>query len=61
MEKFILFYKEPEERPIFETVEEMLKWNDLYALTQRTLEQELIDAGLSARLISELVTVSISL
>ncbi|XP_078179315.1 farnesylcysteine lyase [Carex rostrata] len=57
LEKFILFYKEPEERPIFETVEEMLKWNDLYALTQRTLEQELIDAGLSARLISELVTV----
>lgn len=57
----MLYYKEPEERPVFETVEEMLKWNDLYALTQRTLEQELIDAGLSARLISELVTVSISL
>jgi Prenylcysteine lyase len=59
LENFILYYKEPEERPVFETVEEMLKWNDLYALTQRTLEQELIDAGLSARLISELVTVSI--
>ncbi|KAJ3681478.1 hypothetical protein LUZ60_015967 [Juncus effusus] len=57
LDKFCLFYKEPEERPIFESVEEMLKWNDLYALTQRTLEQELLDYGLNSRLISEIVTV----
>lgn len=58
LERFILFYNGFESRPVFETVEEMLKWTDLYGLTQRTLEEELVDAGLNSRTISELVTVS---
>lgn len=58
LERFMLFYNGFESRPVFETVEEMLKWTDLYGLTQRTLEEELVDAGLNSRTISELVTVS---
>nr|CAD1838775.1 unnamed protein product [Ananas comosus var. bracteatus] len=57
LERFMLFYNGFESRPVFETVEEMLKWTDLYGLTQRTLEEELVDAGLNSRTISELVTV----
>ncbi|KAJ4786431.1 Prenylcysteine oxidase [Rhynchospora pubera] len=57
LDKFMLFYMEPEKRPVFKTVEEMLKWNGLYGLTQITLEEVLIGADLSSRLISELVTV----
>lgn len=53
----MLYYKGIESRPVFETVDEMLRWSGLYELTQRTLEEELKDAGLSSRLISELVTV----
>lgn len=55
---FLRYYENLESRPVFSTVEEMLKWADLYGLTRRTLQEELADAGLSQRLISELVTVS---
>lgn len=54
---FLKYYEGFESRPVFETVEQMLKWSGLYNLTTRTLEEELLDAGLSARLIQELVTV----
>ncbi|WOL17869.1 farnesylcysteine lyase [Canna indica] len=57
VEKFLLYYTNLETRPVFETVEEMLKWSGLYGLTRRTLHEELVDAGMSSRLISELVTV----
>lgn len=57
LNRFMLYYEGFESRPVFETVDEMLKWSGLYPLTQRTLEEELKDAGLSSRLISELVTV----
>ncbi|KAJ8618791.1 hypothetical protein MRB53_014977 [Persea americana] len=54
---FLRYYENLESRPVFSTVEEMLKWADLYGLTRRTLQEELAGAGLSQRLISELVTV----
>ncbi|XP_072998451.1 farnesylcysteine lyase [Typha latifolia] len=57
LEKFMLYYSGFDSRPVFETVEEMLKWSGLYELTQRTLEEELADAGLNSQTISELVTV----
>ncbi|ONK55718.1 uncharacterized protein A4U43_C10F290 [Asparagus officinalis] len=57
LDRFLLYYKGFEARPVFETVDEMLKWSGLYDLTRRTLGEELIDAGLSSHLISELVTV----
>ncbi|CAL9076593.1 unnamed protein product [Musa textilis] len=57
IERFLLYYNDFESRPVFETVEEMLKWSGLYGLTHRTLQEELADAGLSSRLVSELVTV----
>lgn len=53
----MLFYNGFESRPVFATVEEMLKWTGLYGLTRRTLEEELLDAGLSSQTIAELVTV----
>lgn len=53
----MLFYNGFESRPVFATVEEMLKWTGLYGLTRRTLEEELLDAGLNSRTIAELVTV----
>lgn len=59
--RFSLYYEATDSRPVFETVDEMLKWSGLHELTQRTLEEELRDAGLSSRLISELVTVRFSL
>lgn len=55
--RFLKYYEEPGSRPVFETVDEMLKWAGLYNLTTRTLEDELVDAGLSPLLINELVTV----
>ncbi|GAB2229077.1 hypothetical protein Droror1_Dr00023212 [Drosera rotundifolia] len=55
--KFLKYYESVETRPVFETVEEMLRWSGLYDLTRRSLEEELIDAGLSPLLIQELVTV----
>lgn len=57
VDRFSLYYKEFESRPVFETVDAMLKWSGLYELTGRTLEEELKDVGLSSLLISELVTV----
>lgn len=57
VDRYMLYYKEFESRPVFETVDEMLKWSGLYELTRRTLKEELVDAGLSPCLISELVTV----
>ncbi|KAI3972889.1 hypothetical protein MKX01_019547 [Papaver californicum] len=54
---FLNYYADLESRPVFETVEEMLKWSNLYNLTCRTLQEELIKAGLAPKLISELITV----
>uniref|UniRef100_A0ACD5Y489 Uncharacterized protein n=1 Tax=Avena sativa TaxID=4498 RepID=A0ACD5Y489_AVESA len=56
LQKFLRYYNGFESRPVFDNVEEMLKWSGLYGLTQRTLE-ELIDAGMNSQTISELVTV----
>lgn len=57
VDSFLKYYQTLESRPVFGTVEEMLKWADLYNLTTRTLHEELIDAGLSSLLIKELATV----
>ncbi|KAH7685318.1 prenylcysteine oxidase / farnesylcysteine lyase protein [Dioscorea alata] len=57
LEKFLGYYKGLESRPVFATVEEMLQWSKLYELTQQTLQEALQKTGLSAQLISELVTV----
>lgn len=57
MNRFLKYYEEPASRPIFETPDEMLKWAGLYNLTTRTLQDELVDFGLSPLLIKELVTV----
>ncbi|XVF14864.1 hypothetical protein REPUB_Repub09cG0097700 [Reevesia pubescens] len=57
VDSFLRYYESPETRPIFETVDEMLKWAGLYNLTTRTLQDELIDTKLSPLLIEELVTV----
>lgn len=54
---FLKYYESHELRPIFESVEEMLKWAGLYNLTTANLGQELTDAGLSPLLAQELVTV----
>lgn len=54
---FLKYYDSFETRPVFESVDEMLKWTGLYNLTARTLAMELADAGLSPLLIQELVTV----
>ena len=35
----------------------MLKWSSMYGVTCRTLEEELVDAGLNSETIAELVTV----
>lgn len=58
LNSFLKYYEGFESRPVFEDVEKMLKWSGLYNLTTRTLEEELTDAGLSTKLIQELVTVS---
>lgn len=59
MDRFSKYYEETDSRPIFETVDEMLKWAGLFNLTTRTLQDELVDVGLSPLLINELVTVRI--
>jgi hypothetical protein len=41
LQKFLLYYYGFESRPVFDSVEEMLKWSGLYGLTQRTLEEDL--------------------
>lgn len=56
LSRFLHYYEDS--RPIFYTVDEMLKWADLHEYTRHTLQKELVAAGLSPRLISELVTVS---
>ena len=53
------YYNDLDSRPVLESPEEMLKWTGLEELTRKTLREELLDAGLSPRLISELVTVSV--
>lgn len=55
--KFLKYYEGFETRPIFETVDEMLKWSGLYNLTAHNLQEELVNVGLSPLLIQELVTV----
>jgi len=57
LNNFLKYYKSSDSRPVFSRVEDMLKWSGLYNLTSRSLEDELIDAGLSPLLIQELVTV----
>ncbi|KAG6506762.1 hypothetical protein ZIOFF_032091 [Zingiber officinale] len=57
LQRFMLYYSDLESRPVFETLEEMLKWSGLYGLTRCTLQEELADAGISSRLTSELITV----
>jgi len=60
LQRFMLFYNGLESRPVFATVEEMLQWTGLYGLTRRTLEEELLHAGLNTQTIAELVTVCFS-
>lgn len=55
--KFLRYYEDFESRPIFESVETMLKWAGLYDLTTQTLGKELVEVGLSPSLVQELVTV----
>lgn len=57
LDRFLKYYETSENRPVFENVDEMLKWAGLHNLTARTLEEELLDARLSPFLIQELVTV----
>lgn len=54
---FLKYYASYESRPVFETVDEMLKWAGLYNLTSKPLLEELIASRLSPLLIEELVTV----
>ncbi|KAI6699920.1 hypothetical protein NL676_014244 [Syzygium grande] len=54
---FLKYYESTDSRPVFETVDEMLKWAGLYNLTGHTLEEELISIGLSPLLIRELITI----
>lgn len=58
---FLKYYESHEFRPIFESVDEMLKWAGLYNLTTTNLGLELSDAGMSPLLLQELVTVGTSL
>ncbi|CAL5324053.1 unnamed protein product [Camellia sinensis] len=60
VDRFLNYYKSCESRPVFETVDEMLKWPGLYNLTTRTLQEELVDVRLSPLLIQELVTVDMT-
>lgn len=55
LSRFLRYYEDS--RPIFYTVDEMLKWADLHEYPRHTLQKELVAAGLTPRLISELVTV----
>ncbi|CAA0819518.1 Farnesylcysteine lyase [Striga hermonthica] len=54
---FLRYYEDFEARPVFDTVEGMLRWAGLYNLPTRTLGEELVEVGLSSILIEELVTV----
>ncbi|KAK4786139.1 hypothetical protein SAY86_002828 [Trapa natans] len=55
--KFLKYYESFGTRPVFDTVDDMLKWAGLYDLTTRTLEEELMGASLSPVLVKELITV----
>lgn len=56
--KFLKYYEGVETRPVFESVEEMLKWAGLFNLTGKSLKEELVDGvKLAPLLIKELVTV----
>ncbi|KAK7275086.1 hypothetical protein RIF29_16193 [Crotalaria pallida] len=57
VERFSKYYEGGESRPVFETVDDMLKWAGLYHLTTTTLKDELLDAGSSPLFIDELVNV----
>ncbi|KAL4379028.1 hypothetical protein GQ457_02G010100 [Hibiscus cannabinus] len=57
VDSFLKYYESPERRPVFETVDEMLKWAGLYDLTTRTLQDELVQLKISPLMIDELVTV----
>lgn len=57
VERFLKYYESFERRPVFESVDEMLKWAGLYNLTTRSLREEVLDVGLSRLLTQELVTV----
>lgn len=61
VDKFLKYYDDVESRPVFESVEEMLKWSGLYNLTQTTLEDVLSLANFSPTLMQELATVSFSI
>ncbi|KAG0578326.1 hypothetical protein KC19_4G014400 [Ceratodon purpureus] len=56
LDKFLKLYGK--DRPAFDSVEEMLKSVDLYNDTQYTLEELLLNAGLSRLLIDELITIT---
>lgn len=57
VDSFLKYYESKESRPIFSTVEDMLKWAGLYNLTTQTLEEELVGLKYSPLLIQELITV----
>lgn len=57
VDRFLKYYESFETRPVFESVDEMLKWAGLFNLTARSLEEELVDARLSPLLMQELVTI----
>lgn len=57
MGDFLKYYQDFDTRPVFENVEEMLKWAGLYDLTTLPLVDRLVEVGLSPLLIQELVTV----
>ncbi|XP_047960485.1 farnesylcysteine lyase [Salvia hispanica] len=57
LNKFLRYYDGLESRPVFESVEAMLKWAGLFNLTTITLGEKLEEVGLSPILVEELVTV----
>ncbi|KAK2656319.1 hypothetical protein Ddye_009371 [Dipteronia dyeriana] len=57
VERFLNYYQAVEVRPVFESVDEMLKWAGLFNLTTRTLEDQLTDVKISPLLMQELITV----
>jgi hypothetical protein len=56
LDNFLKLYEK--DRPAFDSVEGLLKSVDLYNNTQYTVEELLLNAGLSRLLIDELITVS---
>lgn len=59
IDNFLKYYESLDSRPVFDSVEGMLKWSGLYNLTKVTLQEKLSEAQLSPLLVNELVTVSI--